>query len=115
MSNARQKGLNFVREVRKILESKGYKIEGPGYGCAFYGGAMKPIHRDYFGVFDLISYKAGFLRGHQVSTLTNKASKVKALMEANIAGDVWCRISKGNYRLFCVDDDGEEEMFLENI
>jgi hypothetical protein len=118
MTSARSKGLNFVREVKKILEYKGYRVEGPGYGVCFYGGGMKPVHKDFFGVFDLLSYRQGKVSGHQVSTLTNKAVKVKALNEAHISGYVWCRAGKNDYRVWWVPADvmeTEEEVFVENI
>ncbi len=48
--NARAKGLQRVREVRKMLEGMGHLVEGPGYSVAFYQGRMNPIHRDYFSI-----------------------------------------------------------------
>ncbi len=114
--NNRAKGLQYVREVKKILIGRGYKVEGPGYATAFFKGRCCPVHRDYFSVFDLMSHNHFGFSGHQVSTLDNKAVKVKALRESKIPGFVWGRIGKNNYRVFLVDYEGkEEEMFMENI
>jgi hypothetical protein len=106
--NARKKGLNYVREVRKILEAMNHQVEGPGYGVAFFAGRMLPIHRDYWGIFDLISFNGEF-HGHQVSTLSNKAVKVKAIRDKMFPGWVWCRVNKANrvgYRVFQIDSFG---------
>ncbi len=103
--NNRQKGLGWVREVRKILEGMGHIVEGPGYGVAFYQGSMKPVHRDYFGCFDLISFdtEKHEMIGHQVSDLPHKAAKVKAIQKAELAGWVWCRLdNRLEYRVFIV-------------
>ena len=89
----RAKGLDFVREVRKILEGIGHTVEGPGYGVAFYNAKMNPIHRDFFGVFDLMSFNGQSYLGHQVSTEANKSTKIKAIQEAKLLGWVWCRFS----------------------
>lgn len=92
---SRQKGLVLVREVRKILEGMGEIVEGPGYGVAFFNDRMNPIHKDFFGVFDLMSFspKEKEFTGHQVSTEHNKSTKIKALQEAKLPGWVWCRFS----------------------
>ena len=91
--SARSKGLNFTREVRRILEGMGHIVEGPGYGLAYYGGKMNPIHRDFFGVFDLMSFDGQTYFGHQVSTEANKATKIREVKESNLPGWVWCRFS----------------------
>ena len=107
--NARSKGLAFTREVRKILEGIGHQVEGPGYGVAFFNGQMRPVHRDYWGVFDLLSYFEGHYFCHQVSTPANKAVKIKAIIAKALPGWVWCRISNGKvfYRIFDVKVSGE--------
>jgi len=107
--NAREKGLSFCREVRKILEGIGHQVEGPGYGCAFYGGRMAPVHRDYFGCFDLVSFFEGSYFFHQISTPSNKSTKVKALTAKGLPGWVWCRVSNGKvfYRIFDVKASGD--------
>ncbi len=90
----RAKGLGFVREVRKILEGIGHTVEGPGYGVAFYNHRMNPIHRDYWGIFDLMSYDGSQFIGHQVSTEAHKSEKIKAIQKSNLPGWVWCRYSE---------------------
>ncbi len=92
--NRRKQGLNNVREVKKILEGIGHTVEGPGYGVAFYNHRMNPIHRDFFSVFDLMSYDGSKFIGHQVSTEVNKSAKIKAIQESNLPGWVWCRYSE---------------------
>ncbi len=105
--NARAKGLLACREVRKILESRGYLVEGPGFGVKWIPKfGSRPIHKDYFGVLDLISYKDGQYWGHQVTDLKNKSSKIKKMEEAGIQGWVWCRTKEKNkikYRVFFGD------------
>ncbi len=105
--NARAKGLASCREVKKILQDRGYLVEGPGFGVIFIPGTgAKPIHKDYFGVLDLVSYKNGQYWGHQVTDLSNKSKKIKALEEVGIQGWVWCRTKKGRkieYRVFLGD------------
>jgi hypothetical protein len=109
--SSRQKGLQRVREVRKILEGLGHQVEGPGYSVAFFGGSMKPIHKDYFGVADLISYSPDdkeFIL-HQVTDLSNKSAHVKAIQEMGLSCWVWCRLEgKVEYRVFFVTPDNVE-------
>lgn len=111
MTSARSKGLAWVREVRKMLEGMGHQVEGPGYAVAFYGGAMKPIHRDYFGIADLISFHNGNLYLHQVTDLSNKSTHVKAIQEKGLTCWVWCRVPTRpiSYRVFMVKGDSIEE------
>ncbi len=111
MTDSRKKGLNYVREVRKILQAMEHQVEGPGYGLAFFGGSPRPIHRDYFGLYDLVSCYDGRIYLHQVTDLSNKAKKVKAIQEKKIPGWVWARCDGGKifYRIFCVDMDGRVE------
>ena len=90
--NARQKGLQTVRRVKHYLEANGYTIEGPGYSVAFFQGSMKPIHRDYFGVFDLLSVnKDEGIKGHQVCSIKNKARNQAKMQKAGISGYLWCK------------------------
>ncbi len=96
--SARAKGLDYVREGKRILEGLNHTVEGPGYGVAYYNNRMNPIHRDYFGCFDLISFHDGIYYGHQFTTLTNKSAKIKAIQKAQLTGWVWCRFND--------DDDG---------
>jgi hypothetical protein len=115
--NAREKGLSLVREVKKILALKGYKTEGPGYGVAFLGErGMRPIHRDYFGAYDLIAYRNGIFHGHQVSTLSNKASKYKTFRKLGFPGFIWAKVPRHGFRVFWIDINGvEEEIFIESL
>ncbi len=121
----RQKGLNYVREVKEILKRNGCDVEGPGWGLIFFGNKkgggltyegkegkekQRPtlVHKDYFGCFDLISYRVdmGFIF-HQVSILEEKAKKVDDLMTADKPGWIWGRFETDErrriaYRLFSV-------------
>ncbi len=109
--NNRSKGLIFCREVKKILEGIGHIVEGPGYGVAFNSGRMAQVHREYFGLFDILYYFEGQIYCHQISTPTNKATKVKAIQAKKMHGWVWSRISNGRvfYRVFIVKSTGEIE------
>ncbi len=72
---------------------------------------MRPVHRDYFGVFDLLSAFEGNYFFHQISTSSNKAVKVKAIQEKGLSGWVWTRVSNGKvfYRIFIVSPKEVEE------
>ena len=114
--NARSKGLGLVRQVKIRLRNLGYLVEGPGYSTKFFNGRMNAVHSDFFGVYDLMAYRLGFITGHQVSTLSNKASKCKNLKDNGLAGYVWCHVERGDWRIWFVDTDGqEEEIFEENL
>ena len=97
MTTARAKGLAFVREVKKILEDLGEKVEGPFYKPMFFGGKTHAVHKDLFGVFDLLSYAPDTQTycGHQVSVLGKKAEKVAEILGAGMQGIVWCRTLSG--------------------
>ncbi len=104
--SARSKGLNFCREVKKILEGMGHEVEGPGYATVFFQGAIHPIHRDYFSLFDLISFFEGKYYFHQVSTIENKSTKIKAIQKKKMNGWVWLRVNEDNqtgFDVFMVD------------
>lgn len=104
--NARAKGLQRVREVKKILEGLGHQVEGPGYSVAFFGGGMKPIHRDYFGMADLVSFGDGVFILHQVTDLTNKSKHIKMIQELGLPAWVWCRMEgKVGFRVFFVTEN----------
>lgn len=109
--NTRQKGLFWVREVRKLLEGMNHVVEGPGYKTAFFNNRIQPVHSDYFGIFDLISFDGTHFIGHQVSDLSHKAEKVKAIQQKKMKGWVWSRVSNGKvfYRIFIVEPDKVEE------
>ncbi len=112
--SSRAKGLDYVREVKRILEGLDHIVEGPGYGVAYFNKRMNPIHRDYWGVFDLMSFCDEKYYGHQVSTAQNKSTKIKALQEAKLPGWVWCRFTdeEGSvgYQVYVVEKDQVVEM-----
>jgi hypothetical protein len=56
------------------------------------------LHQDYFGLLDLISYCNGRYYFHQISTLENKAAKVKAIQAKKMCGWVWSRYDEGRKR-----------------
>ena len=110
--NTRSKGLQRVREVRKMLEGMGHLVEGPGYAIAFFGGSMKPIHRDFFSIADLISYRWDDDRFilHQVTDLGHKTKHIKAIQEKDLSAWLWCKIEgKSGYRIFMVTPNSIEE------
>lgn len=111
MPNPRAKGISYVREVRKVLEAMQHQVEGPGYGLAFFGKSPRPVHKDYFGVFDLVSFYDGHVYLHQVTDISHKAQKVKAIQEKKIPGWVWARCTghKIFYRIFSIDMEGKVE------
>lgn len=136
----RKKGLQFVREVREILETLGHRVEGPGYVITwFYPKGEKPdskdekekekgkdeekdqkpkpfprqIHRDYFGAFDLISAKNGEVKCHQVSIIEEKSRKRIDILTSGIPGYFWGRFKekqKVGYRVFRFDEKEEREI-----
>ena len=77
------------------------------------GGKVNAIHKDYFDIFDLISFDGKDFIGHQISTIENKAAKVRAIQNKGMKGWVWCRVSeigrKVGYRIFLVDREIVEE------
>lgn len=108
--NNRRKGLEMVKQVRKALEAMGHTVEGPGYKPLFVNGKMTVVHRDFFGVFDLISFSSkAKLRGHQVCSLENKQRNAKKVFESGIDGDLWCYVkgTKGFTRYWVYSDNGE--------
>lgn len=112
MTSSRSKGLGYVREVIKLLEGMNHAVEGPGYASKWFNGRVNVVHKDYFNLFDLISYCDGVYYLHQVSDLSHKAEKVKAIKEKHFPGWVWCRTSEAGrikYRLFFVQSDGTVE------
>ena len=112
--NNRAKGLSYCREVRKILEGMNYIVEGPGYKPLWTGKGMSAVHSDFFGVFDLISFNTSSPEGfifHQVSDISHKSEKIKAIQSNNMPGWVWCRVPSRpvSYRVFIVNGDVIEE------
>ncbi len=106
--NSRKKGLLYVKEVEKILQAMDHQTCGPFYKPAFFKDRMSVIHFDVFGVFDLISFNGDEFIFHQVSTLSNKAAKIKAIKDKLMVGWVWCRVDHPvGYRIFQIDWKGE--------
>ena len=112
MPNARAKGLGFCREVKGLLEGMGHQVEGPGFKSAYFGGKVNAVHSDYFGVFDLFSFDGQEFIGHQISTLENKATKIRQIQALKMPGWVWGRFSEARrvgYRLFMINSEKVEE------
>lgn len=109
--NSRAKGLSFCNEVKKILEGVGHEVDGPFFKAKWFNGKTNPVHCDLFDVFDLCSHFKGDYYFHQVSTLDNKATKIKALQAKDLPGWVWCRVSNGRvfYRIFIVKPNKDIE------
>lgn len=92
MSNARQKGLAYVREVKHILEKRGWLVDGPFFKSVFIPG--KPgrpgrqmvAHVDVFGVGDLLAVDKEWVDWLvQVTTDDSYASHMVAIEKANKA------------------------------
>ena len=113
--NERARGLQYVREVRYILEAWGCVVEGPGYRPQFIGKGMMAVHTDYFGVFDLIAIMGNIWHGHQVTSgIGHKAEKVRKIRQAVLWGFVWVRVKGPTYRIFFVDKYSEYELSLDS-
>ncbi len=125
----RKKGLQYVREVREILESLSHRVEGPGYTIKWFYPKPKewvpgeekektrPIptqtHTDYFGAFDLISVKDGEISCHQVSIIEEKSRKRWDILASGIPGYFWGRFKecgKVCYKVFRFYQDEEQEV-----
>jgi len=114
MADQRGKGMQYVREVRKILEDRGLIVEGPAYKPLFVRGKMMVVHTDYFSCFDLMVYDPRGKRFGmvQVSTIGERSRKVKRIVDAGIPGLVFSRDKMNGkvcYRVMQVDpaDGGE--------
>lgn len=107
-----QKGNNYEREVKEILQEQGWIVEGQHRKVMWirdkYTGQMKMIMagRDIYGC-DLIAKKQGNRsRWIQVSTVTQKSSKQKQVLSFPWTLDyedveLWLRIEgKRAYRVF---------------
>lgn len=113
MTSPRAKGLKFVREVKEILKRLGHEVEGPGHAVLKLPSGFVPVHSDFFGVFDLISFHPdhGF-RFHQVSTDQHRSEKAREIAKKNMNGTVWGRCKMQNrvaYRTYYVAVDGHTE------
>lgn len=109
MSGNRGKGLARVREVKQILEVSGHIVEGPGYKTMFINGKLIPVHRDFFGVFDLLEYsKDSGIYGHQVCDYKQKLRNARKIYDAGLTGDLWCHEPRQGYsRYYVYQLDGE--------
>lgn len=120
MSAATQKGNQFEREVKEILEAQGWKVFRQHRKPLFMKGKMITIGADIFGA-DIVAKKTGEkTRYIQVSTVENKSKKEAQLREHPItlayeSIELWLRIDgKRAYRVFhlaeVVDEvyEGEE-------
>ena len=90
----------------------GHKVEGPGYSTRFFGGKINAVHKDYFDCLDLFSFDGKDFIGHQISTIDNKATKVRAIQKAGMKAWIWCRFSESRrvgYRIFFVQPTQIEE------
>lgn len=114
-----QKGNLYEKEVKTILESQGYTVEGQHRKVMWirdkFTGAMKMIMagRDIFGV-DLIAKKLGErTRWIQVSTLSQKSSKQKQVLVfpwtlEHESVELWLRLDgKRTFRVFKLAADGK--------
>src|ERR1041385_3065865 len=105
-----QKGNQYEREVKAILESQGWTVEGQHRKVMFLGpGKMIMAGRDIFGC-DIVAKKAGErTRWIQVSTVENKSKKEKQVLGYPINLDHesierWLRIPKKKaYRRFTLE------------
>lgn len=115
MTNARQKGLQTVRRVKHYLEAQGYQVEGPGYGVAFFKGNMRPVHKDYFGCFDLLSARENeHIKGHQICSKENKQRNAKKMFKQKLSGFLWCLLKGGIAEKYWVSQD-EGIVWEENV
>lgn len=113
-----QKGNQYEREVRDILEAQGWHVEGQHRKVMWikdkFTGQMKMIMsgRDIYGC-DLIAKKQDFkTKWIQVSTVPQKSAKERQVMEfpwtlAHEDVELWLRIDgKRAFRVFWMDGPG---------
>jgi hypothetical protein len=118
MMKSTQKGNQYEKEVKTILEGNGWQVEGQHRKVMWirdkFTGAMKMIMagRDIFGV-DLIAKKLGEkTRWIQVSTLTQKSAKQKQVLVfpwtlEHESVELWLRLDgKRSFRVFILQPDG---------
>ena len=121
--NKRETGLKWVREVRDLLIDLGHEVEGPNFKPTYIPGKDTkegmveskyiPVHKDFFGVFDLISHKKRRWFFQQISILEEKSRKIDAILEKGMDGIVWGRTKNGrfvDYRIFRVQDGKVDEI-----
>jgi hypothetical protein len=121
---AREKGLQECRKVKKVLEKMGFAVEGPGYKPMFIPktGKMTVVHKDYFGIYDLLIMGRFHIFGVQVTTdAGNRMEKARTISEGHKPlGFVWYPIKKGYEILavkptFPVNVPGVQEWTLEEF
>lgn len=118
MMKSTQKGNQYEKEVKTILENDGYTVEGQHRKVMwirdYKTNQMKMIMagRDIFGV-DLIAKKRGErTRWIQVSTLSQKSAKQKQVMLfpwtlEHESVELWLRLDgKRTFRVFILSADG---------
>lgn len=103
---ATQKGNQFEREVKDILEAQGWKVFRQHRKPLFIKGRMVTIGADIFGA-DIVAKKQGEkTRYVQVSTVENKSKKEAQLLEHPVtiayeSIELWLRVDgKRAYRVF---------------
>lgn len=116
---ATQKGNQFEREVKDILEAQGYAVFRQHRRPLFMKGKMITVGSDIFGC-DMIAKKKGERsRWIQVSTVENKSKKEQQVLAFpwNLAFEdveLWLRVDgKRQYRRFVLSPNSQTETFVE--
>jgi hypothetical protein len=111
--SAKSKGNQYEIEVKKILETDGWKVFRQHRKPIFIKGHMVTMGADIFGC-DIVAKKEGEIpRWIQVSTVTNKLDKIRQVMEhpwnwEHEKVEVWCRVErKKEFRVFVGPEFGE--------
>ena len=103
---AREKGLQECRKVKKVLEGMGFAVEGPGYKPLFIPktGKMTVVHKDYFGIYDLLFMGRFHIFGVQVTTdAGNRMEKARIISDGHKPlGFVWYPIKRKGYQILSV-------------
>ena len=120
--NARQKGLAAVHKVKKILQTRGETVEGPGFRPAYNKKTKKMflMHSDYFGAYDLMAFsEIKCLYGIQVCDYKHKNRNAKKIYDVAGCGDLWCHmgVRKGFNKYLVIEVDGKMhiELVEENV
>ena len=116
--NNRQKGLQYVREVKKILEREGFIIDGPFYRPIFIHGKSSAVHSDLFGVFDLVAFFPAnkMFSFHQVSLDERRAEKIKAILNMGMFGFFWGRGIENRrvyYKKYIIEPELDYEIIIQ--
>ena len=116
---AREKGLQECRKVKKVLEGMGFAVEGPGYKPFFIPktGKMTVVHKDYFGIYDLLFMGRFHIFGVQVTAdAGNRMEKARKLLEGHkTLGFVWYPIKRKGYQILAVRDGDIQGWTLEEF